>query len=548
MRTLIYARFSSDNQNSRSIDDQIADCRDRAEAEGWPIIDVFTDYAISGAAGMGEEQRPGMNALLDRLGQGDIQQVLVDSTSRYARNQGDGHHIRDQINFHGARLYTLSMGEIDAMRGAITGLLDEQQRKDLAHHIRRGQKGVVREGRAPAGLAFGYRRANRLDQKGDLIRGLREIDADEAATVLRIFTEYAGGASARAIALQLNREGVAGPRGSIWNASTIRGDRQRKNGLLRNRLYRGELVHNRTRKVVDPRTRRTLIRPNPESEWVSHQVDALRIVPVELFDRVQEQLAGRAIGDFRKQRRPKRLLSGLMECGICGGPFIVIGTSKWGCAKRREGSTCANRGTIENEMAENRVMRGLTEGMLNPDVVAAYVREYHRDFAKNVAAVTRDRGRLERAIAEATAKIDRLVDAIGRGADIEEVRDALAATKAERAAAQDALKDLEDLPIVALHPRIAEDYRARMEQLDVIRQQGDGADGEEVTSLLRALIERVRLTPRKGARGLDLVVDGRLASILALAAGQAMPEPQSMLVVERVKGIAQKHTMLRAKA
>jgi len=67
MRTLIYARYSSQLQNSRSIDQQIGVCRDRASAEGWPVIDVFTDYAIGGGAGTDESQRPGLAAMLARV-------------------------------------------------------------------------------------------------------------------------------------------------------------------------------------------------------------------------------------------------------------------------------------------------------------------------------------------------------------------------------------------------------------------------------------------------------------------------------------------------
>lgn len=39
MRTLIYARYSSQLQNSRSIEDQIRVCMERAEQEGWTVID-----------------------------------------------------------------------------------------------------------------------------------------------------------------------------------------------------------------------------------------------------------------------------------------------------------------------------------------------------------------------------------------------------------------------------------------------------------------------------------------------------------------------------
>lgn len=161
MRTLIYARYSSDLQNNRSIEDQIRICRERADAEGWEIVEVFTDYAISGAAGIGQGQRPGLNSLLARVAAGGIDQVLAESTSRIARHQGDAYAIREQLTYAGARLFTLADGEIDDIKGWVKGFLDAQQRKDLAFNIKRAQRGVVASGRAPAGLAYGYRQIGR---------------------------------------------------------------------------------------------------------------------------------------------------------------------------------------------------------------------------------------------------------------------------------------------------------------------------------------------------------------------------------------------------
>jgi site-specific DNA recombinase len=549
MRTLIYARFSSQLQNSRSIDDQVAVCRDRCEREGWHVVDVFTDYAISGAAGLDEAQRPGMNALLARVERGGVDQVLADTTSRIARDQGDAHHIRKLLDYHGARLFTLADGEIDAFKGAIKGLLDEQQRRELAHNIKRGQRGAVGEGRAPAGLAYGYRRANRLDDRGELVRGLREIDAAEAAIVVRIFEQYAAGASARTIALRLNREGVKGPRGRQWSASSIRGDRIRRNGMLRNRLYAGELVHNRTSKVADPRTRKTRIRPNPESDWIVEAVPALRIVGPELWESVQQQLAAREGTTPQRQQRPRRLLSGMLVCGCCGGPLTVISSDYWGCRRRREGSGCTNNRTIGTRRLEERVLQGLREGMLDPAVVAAYVKAYHREHGRRMADAARGRARIEKQLAESGTRIDRLVDAIARGADIEEVRAALAGARAQREAAQAELREIEDLPIVALHPRLTDEYRKNFDELGRLFEGApDDASRDEAVRTLRSLIDRVVATPAKHGRGLDISVEGRLAAILALATGEPQPERAPAFVVERVKPIVRKHKLLRAKA
>jgi site-specific DNA recombinase len=58
----------------------------------------------------------------------------------------------------------------------------------------------------------------------------------------------------RRIAARLNREGIASPRRGQWNASTINGNRQRRNGVRNNDLYIGIITYNRQRFVKDPET------------------------------------------------------------------------------------------------------------------------------------------------------------------------------------------------------------------------------------------------------------------------------------------------------
>lgn len=546
MRTVIYARYSSQLQNSRSIEDQIAACRERADREGWPIVEIFTDYAISGAAGMTEAQRPGFNAMLERLEAanhpgGRVDQVLTDSTSRYSRNEADGAYFRELLTHWGVRLFTLSSGEIDPIKGAITGLLDAQQRRELAHNIKRGQRGTVKEGRAPAGLAYGYRTANRMDDRGRPVRGLRAIDPDQAEIVVRIFTEFAAGLSTRAIAERLNADGIKGPTGGKWRASTIHGDRKRQNGMLQNRLYAGVLVHNRTSKVVDPRSRKTIIRPNPESDWVTEPVPALRIVDEATWKKVQAKRRAHDGERIDLRRRPRHMLSGLMFCGLCGGGWTVAGKDYWGCGRHRDGRGCANNRTIRRDTLERRVIDGLRGQLLHPDVVSAYLKEYHEDFARRSRALRASRDRLDRKLREAETRIGRLVEAIARGADIDEVKAALAGARADRAAATADLADLEAVPVIALHPGLAREYRDQVEQLT---ESLDGTDAArlEVIPKIRALIEAVYFTPATDARGCEIKIQGRLAALLALATGAPLPEECSVMG-ERVKGLGHYRTL-----
>lgn len=520
MRTLIYARYSSQLQNSRSIDQQIGVCRDRASREGWPVIEVFTDYAIGGGAGTSEAQRPGLAAMLARVEQGDIDQVLIDTTSRLARNQGDAHHLRERLNFHGARLFTLGDGEIDSFKGAIKGLLDEQQRVELRHNIKRGQAGTVRQGRSPAGLAYGYRLANRFDETGRPVRGLREVDEVQAAIIRRIFTEYAAGRSPVAIARQLNAEGIPGPRGSSWRASTIRPDRTRGNGMLSNRLYIGQLIHNRTSKVIEPVTRTTRIRPNPESAWIIESVPQLRIIDDALWEAVQTELERNRIeAKPVKTRRPRHILSGLGQCGICGGAWNVSTGRFWSCGARRDGGTCTNNRTISTESYERHALDGLQEQLLDPAVVSTYVREYHDEAARRARQDRQRKSTLERQLHAAAAKVERLVTAVADGGEeFAEIRTALRAARIERDRLAAELAEIAAVRVISLHPMIAEEYRRQVADLRTALTAP--AAREAAIPVLRELIDRIILSPNPTGRGMTVEVKARLSAVVELATGE----------------------------
>jgi site-specific DNA recombinase len=536
MRTLIYARYSSDLQNSRSIEDQVAVCAERAAREGWPVVGVFEDAAISGAAGMGEDQRPGLNAMIARIKAGGVDQVLAESTSRIARHEGDSFAIREQFKFLRVRLFTLSDGEVDDFRGTIRALLDAQQRRDTAANVRRGQRGTVRDGRIAAGLAYGYRLANEIDEHGQIRRGLRAIDEDKAAIVRRIFAAYAAGIAPREIALQLNSEDVPSPSGREWSASTILGDSKRGSGLLKNALYVGRIVHNRTQKVSDPETRRELIRPNEAAVHITGEAPHLRIIDEALWQSVQDQITRRSSGPRSHQRRPRRLLSGLCHCGICGGPMIIVNRDMWGCPARRAGRPCTNTRMIKNDRLEALVLGGLQQGLVAPEIVEEYVAEYGRQRARRAGDIDRERRRIAAGHDEAARKVERLIEAIANGADeFEEVRDMMRKARAERDSLAAQLAAIDKLRPLALHPSIARDYRAQVAALGVALT--DPIARAEAVPQIRALIGSIIATPRAEGRSLHIDVNGRLANILKMAAG----EPISGMQREETERLAIRH-------
>lgn len=157
------------------------------------------------------------------------------------------------------------------------------------------------------------------------------------------------GISPRVIAKTLNEEGVSGPEGRLWNDTTIHGHAKRGTGLLNNELYIGRLIWNRLRYLKDPSTGKRVSRLNPEAEWIVKDVPELRIVDDELWQAVKARQAvtsakyanvaeGIGIRKHHKKNRlngthrPKTLLSGLVFCGCCGGPFSIRGSDRFACS------------------------------------------------------------------------------------------------------------------------------------------------------------------------------------------------------------------------
>jgi hypothetical protein len=86
-----------------------------------------------------------------------------------------------------------------------------------------------------------------------------------------------------------------------------------------------------------------------------------------------------------RARRPNYLLSGLLKCGTCGGGFSKISQSHYGCSTARNKGTCDNLLTVRREKLEATVLAGLKHQLMQPELVAAFVDEFHREINRQRA-------------------------------------------------------------------------------------------------------------------------------------------------------------------
>ena len=240
---------------------------------------------------------------------------IAGALDRLSRDQEDLAGIFKRLTFLGIEIRAVHEGKADVVQVGIRGLVGALYLQDLAHKVRRGMAGVLRDGRNPGGKAYGYRPVP--GRPGELA-----IDDEEAEIVRRIFREFTAGASSTEIVAGLNRDRVPPPRGSFWRASAIAGNLKRGYGILLNPIYVGRLVWNRTRFVKDPDTGRRVSRVNPESEWQWQDAPHLRIVDQETFEASQRLKRARAHGQIA-YRKTRYLLTGLLKCGVCGAGINV---------------------------------------------------------------------------------------------------------------------------------------------------------------------------------------------------------------------------------
>jgi site-specific DNA recombinase len=518
-RAVIYARFSTDLQNERSIDDQIALCRAHAQRQGARIVAIYYDSARSGASIFG---RDGLAKLMEAARESAFDVVIVEALDRLSRDMEDLAGIHKRLTFLGIEIRAVHDGTADSILVGIRGLMGQLQLQDTAKKVRRGMAGVLRDGRHPGGCAYGYRAVPGK-------RGVLEIVEHEAKVVQRIFASYVRGETPREIATTLNREGIPPPRGRRWNASTINGNAQRGAGIILNELYAGRIVWNKVRMLKNPDTGRRISRPNPRSEWQSIEAPHLRIVDPGTFATTQQIKAAKAGKRSHQKRRPSHIFSGLLRCGSCGSGMVAYGRADTGrrrarCSAMYESGTCENKRSVYLDTIERLVLDGMREQLRDPRLIEVYVRAYNTEREKAATTASTARSKLESKLASLGVERRRMVDLIVKGViDEEDGRDRLAAMKAQRGELEAEIAELGEAPkAITLHPATIERYLATVERIadNLASHAADlGTKGTLITDL-RALIQSVTVYARQDRR-LEIEVKGRLA---ALIGGRPFPE------------------------
>lgn len=329
MNAVIYARFSSDRQREESIEGQLRECREYAEANGITIVGEYIDRALS--ASKETEKRLDFLRMIKDSSKHLFDLVLVWKLDRFARNRYDSAHYKAILKKNGVKVVSVTERIADGADGVILEAVLEGMAEyyslDLSEKIHRGQKENALKCQNNGGhIPLGYQ----LNKETKRL----EINPTTAPIVQEVYRRYADGDTIRDIVRDLNERGLTTTRGKKFTYSAF-------NILLQNRKYIGEYKY---QDVVIP-----------------GGIPA--IVPEDVFNRVQARMEKNKHSPAAAKAKENYLLTTKLFCGKCGK--IMFGESGqhggkiyryYKCASAKKKTGCTKK-AVKKDWIENLVVQ-----------------------------------------------------------------------------------------------------------------------------------------------------------------------------------------------
>jgi DNA invertase Pin-like site-specific DNA recombinase len=335
LRVLVYARYSTEEQNPRSIEAQVAYCERLLRALG------ITDYEliiIKDVEKSGElRERPGIDAVWNGTSERRWDLILAEDASRLYRHDSWAMDLVCLAVDNQVRVICIndSVDTADEQRVWIPRLKDAtrthaQTNQYTSDRIKRAHEDLWAQGAAIGLLRSGYqRRPTTPATEREAAKGpyYDEIDERWAPEIRAAFQQIANLDPPWMVALYLTEKQVpktANSKLKEWTEETVK-------SLIRKTLYRGWDTFRITVSTKQLSTGKRKAQDAKSGQWLTRDMPQLRIVSDELWYQ-----ANAAIDDrrpcrdfpsgpenplFGTPRDSRSLLTTLFKCGVCGAPI-----------------------------------------------------------------------------------------------------------------------------------------------------------------------------------------------------------------------------------
>lgn len=466
----VYARYSSDDQNPTSIDDQVQRCLGHAQrVDGCQPAHVFADEAES----VKDRTAPNWDRLLDQVRAGKIRRVYVDELSRITRDVRHLLHVQAVFRHRNASLVsTLEAIDIAADQADIhvlfSGYKNAAATRDARHRVKRGMDGNLRRRLSTGDITFGYTsqvltaaEVNRLGlppRPEDKPPYKKLVINDEEAAIVRKMHHWFAveKVSIRRITQRLNELGVGRggkAKSRIWLQIHVR-------KILKSRRFLGHRWRNETMVVRDPDTRRREIKAQPPGERIEIYDPTLAIIDEATYEATCQRFAeihkthpagtkgwkGRP-GSYRDYA-PKHLLSGTLVCGVCGTPLSQMSSGYYGCP-RAPLNACANRAGANRVLTEQLILEAIMAEVGEHVVMDLVYDLLRHEVASATDGLPAEIARLQSQLAQVNRELQRLADAVATAGDLATLTSAIKRREEQRAALERDLRQAQERAAVS---------------------------------------------------------------------------------------------------
>lgn len=411
----LYARVSTQHQEEEAtIASQVAAIEEYATHEGYALRKdlYFLDEAVSGA----KLDRPALDRLRDREGEGCYQVVICLSPDRLARVYTLQVLLLEEFRQAGIQMLFVNQPPVSdspqsQLLFGIQGLFAEYERAVIAERMRRGRLHCARQGAiVNPQTPYGYDYVPKTGAEG----GRWEINAEEARVVRQIYAWYTQSEpmTIQEITDHLNRDGPQPRSGKCWRSSLV-------GNILRQTQYTGLAYYNRTEKVYHEvgRLRKTghgkrlcpvsMLRPT--EEWIAIPVPS--ILDKDIWLMAQERLKTNQRFSIRNNRNHHYLLRGLLICATCGHTLTARagnGYFSYSCGYggvHRAPDTPEHTCCIDGNTVETVVWNAVVELLKSPKLIS---QAWGCDEAANIEQGEKER--LENRLRTLDRQQERLLD------------------------------------------------------------------------------------------------------------------------------------------
>lgn len=304
LRVAAYTRVSSDSEdqlNSFAAQNRYYTELISGKAE-WRMVDIYADEGISGTS---VAKRDDFQRMMADCRRGLIDQILVKSISRFARNTKDClQNIRElkelgvNVRFEREGIDTVNVSS--ELITAIYAAFAQKESESISGNMRWSYQRRMESGTfLPPSTPYGYR----------IINKKIEIDPERAVIICKIFQWYLNGISKEHIAHKLNEAGVLSNQNKAWRAGGI-------HYILTNERYIGDSLWQKTYTTEAIPT----VRHRNTGACEQYYVEGTHppIISKEVFTKVQILIQMRKENYGKSPSETIHPLSRKAICGCCG--------------------------------------------------------------------------------------------------------------------------------------------------------------------------------------------------------------------------------------